>query len=86
VRKKGCYFAAQYRHLVPRRGDRRANVAVAHSILIAAYHVLRGGGEYRELGPAHFDTMHHERLRRYHARRLAELGFEVELRPKEAAA
>ena len=42
--KRDCYLAAQYRRLVKRRGDKKAIVAVAHSILVIAYHVLRDGG------------------------------------------
>ena len=86
VRKKDSYFRAQYHRLAPRRGGKRAIVAVAHSILVAAYHVLRDGTEYRDLGPSHFDTLQHDRLTRYHARRLSDLGYQVELKQKEAAA
>lgn len=50
VRKRDCYLAAQYRRLVKRRGDKKAIVAVAHSILVIAYHVLRDGQSYREVG------------------------------------
>src|SRR5262245_41626738 len=50
VFKRDCYLAAQYRRLVKRRGDKKAIVAVAHSILVIAYHVLRDGASYRELG------------------------------------
>jgi transposase len=41
VRKRGSYLAAQYRRLVKRCGDKKAIVAVAHSILVIAYHLLR---------------------------------------------
>jgi transposase len=50
VRKRDCYLAAQYRRLVKRRGDKKAIVAVAHSILVIASHVLRDGQSYREVG------------------------------------
>jgi transposase len=86
VRKKDSYFRAQYHRLAPRRGGKRSIVAVAHSILVAAYHVLRHETEYRDLGPRHFDTLQHGRLTRYHARRLSDLGYQVELKQKEAAA
>jgi transposase len=54
-------------------------VAVAHSILVAAWHILRDGVEYRDLGPDHFDRLNRERLVQYHTRRLAELGLTVQL-------
>jgi transposase len=79
VCKRDCYLAAQYRRLVKRRGDKKAIVAVAHSILVIAYHVLRDGVSYRELGGDYFDHLHAQRLTRYHTQRLAALGYAVTL-------
>ena len=79
VRKSDCYLAAQYRRLVKRRGDKKAIVAVAHSLLVIAYHVLRNGQSYRELGGHYFDRLNTERLTRYHTKRLAALGYTVTL-------
>jgi transposase len=79
VRKRDCYLAAQYRRLVKRRGDKKAIVAVAHSLLVIAYHVLRNGQSYRELGGHYFDRLNTERLTRYHTKRLAALGYTVTL-------
>jgi transposase len=45
------YLAAQFRRLAARRGGKRAAVAVAHSILVIGYHLLRNGGVYQDLGP-----------------------------------
>jgi len=61
-----------------------AIVAVAHSILVIAYHVLRDGRSYHELGGDYFQ-MSTARLTRYHTRRLAALGYAVTLtRPPDA--
>jgi transposase len=79
VRKRDCYLAAQYRRLVKRRGDKKAIVAVAHSILVIAYHVLRDGQSYREVGGDYFDRLNADRLTRYHTKRLAALGYAVTL-------
>ncbi len=79
VRKRDSYLAAQYRRLVKRRGDKKAIVAVAHSILVIAYHVLRDGQPYRELGGDYFERLNAERLTRYHTKRLAALGYAVTL-------
>jgi hypothetical protein len=76
--------AAQYQRLVKRRGDKRAIVAVAHSILVIAYHVLRDGVSYRELGGAYFDRLNTDRLTRYHTKRLAALGYLVTLTKRAA--
>jgi transposase len=85
-RQRGTYFHAQYRHLVRRRGDKKATVAVAHSLLVAAYHVLRDDVPFRDLGPDHFQRVRHDHLLAYHRRRLTDLGYHVTLTPKEAAA
>ena len=79
VCKRDRYLAAQYRRLVKRRGDKKAIVAVAHSILVIAYHVLRDGQSYRELGGDYFDRLNADRLTRHHTRRLAALGYAVTL-------
>jgi transposase len=49
------YLGAQYRRLARRRGRKKALVAVAHSILVIAYHVLKDGTTYRDLGQDYFD-------------------------------
>jgi hypothetical protein len=69
---------------VKRRGDKKAVVAVAHSILVIAYHVLRNGQSYCELGGHYFDRLNTERLTRYHTKRLTALGYTVTL-AKDAA-
>jgi hypothetical protein len=83
-RKRNSYLAAQYRRLVKRRGDKKAIVAVAHSILVIAYHVLRDRVSYRELGGDYFDHLNADRLARYHTKRLAALGYAVTLTKRAA--
>jgi transposase len=85
VRVKGGYFGAQFRRIARRRGEKRAAVAVAHSILTVIYHVLKDGVSYNELGAAYFDRLEPGKLARYHLRRLAELGYAVYLEPPPAA-
>lgn len=85
-RTKNTYLAAQYRRLAPRRGKKRAIVAVAHTILIAAYHMLRSSVPFQELGPDYFDRLDPESLTRYLVRRLEKLGHKVTLEPMHNAA
>ena len=80
---KDSYLAAQYRRLAPRRGKKRALLAVAHSILVIIYHVLKYHVNYRDLGPDYFDRLEPERLRRYLVRRLQHLGYDVTLTPTQ---
>jgi transposase len=85
TRVKGGYFGAQFRRIARRRGEKRAAVAVAHSLLTVIYYVLTRGVPYEERGADGFDRPQPERNARYHARRLAELGFHVTLEPVSAA-
>jgi transposase len=71
------YLGAQYRRVAKRRGPKRAAIAVAHSILVIAFHILRDGHEYKDLGPDYFDRVNVTKLRRYHLRRLADLACDV---------
>jgi transposase len=87
-RKKGCYLGAQYHRLAARRGKKRAIVAVAHSILVIAYHILSRQEPYRELGSNHFDERKRESVVNRLVRRLEKLGYQValEMQPSSAVA
>jgi transposase len=78
---KRTYLGAQYRRLAGRRGKKRAAVAVGHSILVIAYHLLRDGTSYQDLGPHHFDARHRRETERRLCRRLEALGYKVTLEP-----
>jgi transposase len=60
-------------------------VAVAHSVLVIAYHVLKTGRPHCELGADYFDQLDAERIERHHVKRLQQLGYEVTLAPRPAA-
>jgi hypothetical protein len=81
ARTKGTYLAAQYRRLATRRGRAKAAVAVAHSILIIAYHVLTEGTVYCDLGGNYFDERDCQAVERRLVHRLQGLGYTVSLTP-----
>jgi len=86
VRSKGTYLAAQYARLKPRRGHAKATVAVEHSIVVAAFHILDRHEPYHELGADYFVRRHDpERHARRLARQIQALGFDVTIRPADAA-
>jgi transposase len=84
-RTKGTYLGAQYRRLVARRGKKRAAVAVGHTILVIAYHLLRDGTTYEELGANYFDERDHQGVKRRAIQRLENLGYNVTVEAKIAA-
>ena len=81
TRTKNTYLAAQYHRLAARRGAKRAIMAVAHSILIIVYSLLKNGGEYRELGGNYFDERNRTATVRRAIHRIESLGYQVELQP-----
>lgn len=82
ARTKDTYLAARYRHITRRRGPNKATVAVAHSIIVAVWHMLNTGQTYQDLGPGFIERRNDpEREAQRHARRLAELGYRVNLQP-----
>ena len=86
ARTKDCYLSAQFKRLAARRGMKRALMAVAHSMLIIGYHILKAGHGYRELGGNYVEQINKDQLRRYFTKRLERLGLRVTLEPLTAAA
>lgn len=78
------YLGAQYRRLAARRGRKRAAVAVAHSILRIAFHLISRGQAYQDLGANYFDTQRPEVTQRRLVKRLESLGYQVTLQPHTA--
>lgn len=84
--KHRTYLAAQYHRLLPRRGKKRAAVAVAHSILRIAYELLTRQVDYADLGADYFERRDRTALERRLVRRLEGLGNRVTVEPLEATA
>ena len=77
TRKKASYLQAQFRRLRARRGPKKAICAAAASILTAAYHMLRGGTFYQDLGPDHFDRRAKGDRTARLVKRLTALGYTI---------
>jgi len=76
-RKDGSFFKAQYERLVVRRGANRAKVAVAHSMLIAIYHMMKDGTEFKDLGADYYNQFNAERKINHYLKKLTQLGWTV---------
>lgn len=79
VRSSKNYFYALYHRIVGRRGDKRAIVAVAHSIAVTIYNMISKGTFYQDLGPLFFDKRDQERTVRRAVQRIEKLGYKVSL-------
>ena len=80
TRKKDSYLRAQYLRLCRTTGDRKkAIVAVAASMLTIAYHMIREGTPYKDLGIHYFDGHDRVKIAHHHIARLKRLGFQVQI-------
>lgn len=79
ARSKNNYLSAQYHKLVGRRGDKRAIVAVAHSILIVIYNMLLKHTAYQDLGAIYNDKRNEQHVVSRLVRRIENLGYKVSL-------
>ena len=75
---KDSYFSAQYQRIAARRGKNRATIAVAHSMLIAIYHVLKNGVAFKDLGSEYYDNFNREHKIKGYLKRLHALGWTQE--------
>jgi transposase len=76
---KDTYLSAQYRRLAARRGKKKAIVALEHTILVIAYHLIQRKEPYRELGADYFDKRRPEATAKRLVKRLEQLGYSVSL-------
>jgi transposase len=85
VKCKDTYLWAQYQRLVGRRGKKRAIMAVAHSLLVILYHMIKRDEDYKDLGGNYFDVRTPAKAAQNLVSRLQQLGYEVQLKPKTSA-
>jgi transposase len=84
VKKKNSYLQAQFYRIKARRGPKKAIMAVAASILTAVYHMLKDGTMYQDLGHDHFNRRSKDQQKQRLVKRLADLGYIVEIKPLAA--
>lgn len=82
---KNTYLSAQYHRLASRRGAKKATLAVAHSILVIIYHMLRDQSAYEDLGGNYFDERNRLMVQKRLVQRLERMGYQVELQPMAQA-
>lgn len=85
MRGSNNYLGAQYRRIAARKGKHRAAVAVAHSIMTIAYHLLTRQEDYKDLGADYIEMRHQDTIVRQTVRKLVNLGFTVTLATPEAS-
>ena len=79
---KDTYLSAQFKRIAARRGRKRAIVAVAHTILIVCYFLIKDGSDYNELGSDFFDKRNKDDIVRRSIKRIEALGYDVSIKSK----
>lgn len=77
VKNKSSYFSAQFARISAHRGKQRAYVAVAHSMLVAIYHILKDGVVFKDLGADYYNQFNKERKINAYLKKLKALGWEA---------
>ena len=85
ARTKGSYLRDKFHRLRARMGAKKAAVAIAHKILVAAFHMLQRAVAFADLGADYLDRVDKYRTAKRLVRRLDALGYDVMLQPKAAA-
>jgi hypothetical protein len=83
---KGSYLKARYHRIASRRGKKRAAVAVGHTILVTAYHIIKDQLVYKELGADFFDRLNEQHLLNRLTKRIAALGYKIDIQKLPMAA
>ena len=76
VKVKSSYFCAQFQRISAHRGKKRAYVAVAHSMLIAIYHMLKDDAHFQDLGAEYYNQFNTERKINAYLKKLKALGWQ----------
>src|SRR5215470_2122377 len=81
ARSKGTYYQGQFFRLKARRGPKKAAVAVAASLLTAAYHMLKNGTFHQDIGADFLVKRDKARIATKLANRIKDLGYDVSFTP-----
>ena len=79
VQHKNSFLYAQYQRISMRRGKKRALLAVAHTMLIAIYYMIKEDKEYVDLGADFYNKFNKEKKANAYIKKLKELGYDVQL-------
>ena len=82
-KNKNSFFYAQYQRICVRRGKNRATLAVAHSMLISIYYMIKDGVEFNELGAEFYNQFNTEKKINSYLKKLKELGWDGTIEPSQ---
>lgn len=80
-RTKGTYLASKYRKLASRMSKKKALIALAHTMLVSIYHMLKKQEPYKDLGPTYLENLNKAKTITNLKKRIESLGYTVALHP-----
>ena len=86
VKVKTSYFSALFSRISAHRGKKRAYVAVAHSMLIAIFHIINDKVDFKDLGADYYNQFNRERKANGMLKKLKALGYDVTIAAAPALA
>lgn len=84
IRDKNSFFYARYKKLSARRGGKRALVAIAHSMLLSIYSMLKNNELFRDLGSNYFYEIDKDKILKRNIQSIQKMGFSVTISEAEA--
>jgi transposase len=78
-RTKGTYLGAKYRRMASRIGKKKALIALAHTMLVSIYHMIKKKEPYRELGQDYLENLNRDRTIKNLKKRIESFGYTVAL-------
>jgi transposase len=81
-RTKNTYLSAKYRKMASRISKKKALIALAHTMLVSIYHMIRKKEPYKELGADYFDKLNKVKTLKNLKKRIEALGYTVNLQVK----
>lgn len=81
IRHKDSYYYAKYGKIAARRGGKRALIAIAHSMTLAIYHILKKKEHFHDLGSDFYHVLNADRILKRNLASLNALGYSVSLQP-----
>ena len=79
IRNKKSFWYAKFSKIAPRRGGKKATIAVARAMQVAIYHMLKNTEPFKDLGVDYYFTLDAERIKNKHIASLKRLGYTVSL-------
>jgi hypothetical protein len=79
TRTKDTYLGVKYRKMAVRMGKKKALIALAHTMLVSIYHMIKKKEPYKELGSDYLDNINRERIIKNLKKRIESFGYTVEL-------